>query len=154
KDFKETHNILHWVDKNNPKGPAPSKPTADAQYEAWEGPVRAWARGQNYPDIDKLPEERCDLRDNDSAPTIEITSPDEDDVITTQTHQISVEASATVEITSVALFIDGVQIHSFEGEPYRINYTNTGFPNGEHTLRAVVTDEVGRVAEASVDFEY
>ncbi|MSR70604.1 penicillin-binding protein [Candidatus Kaiserbacteria bacterium] len=35
------HEILYWVSKNNPTGPAPSNPAADSQYERWDAPVRA-----------------------------------------------------------------------------------------------------------------
>lgn len=39
----EIHSILHWVDKDNPRGPAPTNPQNDPQYRLWEAPVRAWA---------------------------------------------------------------------------------------------------------------
>lgn len=42
------HSILHWLDKNNPRGPAPSNPASDPQYRLWEPPVRAWAVRQGY----------------------------------------------------------------------------------------------------------
>jgi penicillin-binding protein 1C len=36
------HTILHWVDKDNPKGPIPTDPKNDSQYEYWEYGVRKW----------------------------------------------------------------------------------------------------------------
>ncbi|MDB5254089.1 MAG: putative penicillin-binding protein [Parcubacteria group bacterium] len=36
------HNILHFVNKNDPTGPAPSNPTSDPQYTNWEYGVQAW----------------------------------------------------------------------------------------------------------------
>jgi len=36
------HDILYWVDKSNPTGPAPANPANDPQYHYWEAPVRAW----------------------------------------------------------------------------------------------------------------
>ena len=41
------HTILHWVNKNDPLGPIPNNPESDPQYELWDAPIRAWARGQN-----------------------------------------------------------------------------------------------------------
>lgn len=35
------HEILYWVDKNNPTGPPPSNPASDPQFERWDAPVRA-----------------------------------------------------------------------------------------------------------------
>ena len=36
------HSILHFVDKNNPRGPYPSNPASDSQYELWEYGVQRW----------------------------------------------------------------------------------------------------------------
>ncbi len=36
------HDILHWVDKNNPLGVSPTNPELDPQYNLWEGPVQKW----------------------------------------------------------------------------------------------------------------
>lgn len=38
------HSILHWVDKDNPRGPQPTQPSRDPQYQLWEPPVRRWAQ--------------------------------------------------------------------------------------------------------------
>lgn len=37
------HSILYWVDKDNPRGPQPSNPSSDSQFERWEYSVRIWA---------------------------------------------------------------------------------------------------------------
>lgn len=36
------HSILHWVDKDNPRGPSPSNPEGDPQYKSWEFGVSRW----------------------------------------------------------------------------------------------------------------
>lgn len=36
------HEILYWVNKNDPTGPAPINPANDPQFAAWDAPVRAW----------------------------------------------------------------------------------------------------------------
>lgn len=36
------HSILHFVDKNDPRGPYPSNPASDSQYELWEYGVQRW----------------------------------------------------------------------------------------------------------------
>jgi membrane peptidoglycan carboxypeptidase len=38
-----THDILFWVDKDNPLGPPPTNPASDPQYAYWEYPVQQWA---------------------------------------------------------------------------------------------------------------
>lgn len=44
------HDILHWVDKNDPLGPAPQNPAQDPQYVRWEYSARAWAERNGYVD--------------------------------------------------------------------------------------------------------
>lgn len=39
----EPHSILYYVDRDNPRGPAPSNPASDPQFENWEYGVRRWA---------------------------------------------------------------------------------------------------------------
>lgn len=36
------HEILYWVDTDNPTGPPPNNPARDPQYVYWETPVQAW----------------------------------------------------------------------------------------------------------------
>ena len=40
------HSILYWLDKENSRGPAPTNPLSDPQYERWEYSVRLWAQNQ------------------------------------------------------------------------------------------------------------
>lgn len=43
------HDILYWVDKNNPQGPPPANPAEDPQFRLWEPPVQQWAAAHGYP---------------------------------------------------------------------------------------------------------
>jgi membrane peptidoglycan carboxypeptidase len=42
------HSILYWVDKDNPRGPAPTNPADDPQFDHWEYGVRLWATQNGY----------------------------------------------------------------------------------------------------------
>jgi len=39
---RNIHSILHFVDRNNPSGPAPVNPSSDGAYDNWEYGVRQW----------------------------------------------------------------------------------------------------------------
>lgn len=41
------HEILYWVDKDDPTGPPPSNPENDSQYLRWELPVQQWLSTHN-----------------------------------------------------------------------------------------------------------
>ncbi len=43
------HSILHYVDKNNPRGDAPSNPATDPMYRFWEYAVQAYVGPQTPP---------------------------------------------------------------------------------------------------------
>lgn len=46
------HEILNWVNKDDPRGPYPENPSVDSQYERWEYGVRIWAQQNNlYQDL-------------------------------------------------------------------------------------------------------
>ncbi|HWB33808.1 MAG TPA: PBP1A family penicillin-binding protein [Candidatus Paceibacterota bacterium] len=47
---QSVHEILNWVDKDDPNGPIPANPSDDPQYERWEYPVRIWAQQNGYQD--------------------------------------------------------------------------------------------------------
>ncbi|MEX0918282.1 MAG: PBP1A family penicillin-binding protein [Candidatus Paceibacterota bacterium] len=44
--YDNTHSILHYVNKDDPRGPYPSNPASDGQYRLWEYGVTAWKYGQ------------------------------------------------------------------------------------------------------------
>ncbi|MGE5540845.1 MAG: transglycosylase domain-containing protein [Bacillota bacterium] len=41
------HDILYWVNKDNPLGPPPPNPGNDPQFSRWEYPVQAWSAGSS-----------------------------------------------------------------------------------------------------------
>lgn len=47
---KEIHNILYYINKDNPLGPRPNNPYNDSQFIIWEMPVLLWAQ-QNIPNF-------------------------------------------------------------------------------------------------------
>lgn len=47
------HNILHFVDRNNPRGPIPTNPSLDPQYTNWEYAVQQWKQ-ETYGELMRL----------------------------------------------------------------------------------------------------
>jgi 1A family penicillin-binding protein len=43
-----SHSLLYWTNKENPRGPAPSNPASDPQFQYWEYPVQLWASGGGF----------------------------------------------------------------------------------------------------------
>jgi membrane peptidoglycan carboxypeptidase len=52
----EPHSILYYVDKDNPRGPLPSNPSIDPQFNNWEYGVRRWSIAASQPAIQTQPQ--------------------------------------------------------------------------------------------------
>ncbi len=51
---KSIHNILYWVNKNDPRGETPINPQNDSQFERWEYAVQKWLSGQGIKEENTL----------------------------------------------------------------------------------------------------
>lgn len=60
------HEILYWVNKNDPTGPSPSNPASDPQFERWDAPVRAQYGG--YGVFSPPPQQTTPIPQNNQAP--------------------------------------------------------------------------------------
>ena len=64
----EIHDILYYVDKNNPGGAEPTNPKLDSQFESWEKGILSW--------LEKNPEKALSIyKEKNQNNIIDITSP-------------------------------------------------------------------------------
>jgi hypothetical protein len=148
--YRKVHDILYYVDKNNPQGPNPSNPKADPQYEGWEGPVRGWAASQGYKDEDP-PTEYDDMHDVKNEPSIKITSPLEKEAITESPDTITVTASAPLGIKKVEFYLDSALIGTDLTGPYQQSINAMQYENGNHVITVRIYDIVGNRQESKVN---
>ncbi len=157
KIFRVVHNILHYVDRNNPDGPIPSDPTIDPQYERWEEPVKRWAEENGYLEI-KPELESCDLRSIKNQPTITITSPEKGDTIKTKTITFTVNASTPTsnDLKKVEYYLDKKLIGTTTSKPFSLSYTikNKELENGFHDLKTIIFDDLENFSSDTVTFNY
>ncbi|HPA25579.1 MAG TPA: PBP1A family penicillin-binding protein [bacterium] len=83
--YRLVHNILHYVNKNNPLSPAPEKPwEIDENYSNFEVPIEEWAKKNDYQTILDLPkgyekylnnEQTLEVINNQPATEITIVKP-------------------------------------------------------------------------------
>lgn len=57
KSFTEIHEILYWVDKNNPQGDLPRQPENDPQYKNWEDSLVNWLKNSSAAIYNQLPKD-------------------------------------------------------------------------------------------------
>jgi len=62
------HNILHFVDRSNPRGPYPTNPSSDPQYTNWEYAVQQWKQttyGALLELLSNIPEDELDREEDE-----------------------------------------------------------------------------------------
>lgn len=151
KTFKDVHSILYYVDKDDPRGPAPANPEADPQFERFEEPVKKWAKDNGF--LTQLPpDESCTLRTEGNAPIPTIISPTLGESITTSTLPVTFSVSGSGTISTVEYFIDNTKVA--EGSSLTASIPLDGISSGFHTLQIYVYDAVENVGSTSVDFNY
>lgn len=144
--FGDVHNILHYINKDEPTGSAPSNPKADPQYDNWEGPISGW-KSKNKFDGKEPPTETCDSAYANDA-KISIYSPDSGETVS-GTITIRASASSSVGVSKVEFFIDGVLIGSDSSSPYQRNFNTSNLDAGSHSITARLVDKNGEKITSS-----
>jgi len=153
KTFRVVHNILHYVDKNNPNGAIPTNPLLDPQYDRWEEPVKKWAQENNYLET-KPPEESCDLRSSANQPVVSLTAPLDEAVITKNSITIKVTVKATRPVQKVTFYLDDKIIGTDTTSPYSLNYTVANLENGFHDISVEAQDDIFNIGFDSITINY
>ncbi|MFA6099149.1 MAG: PBP1A family penicillin-binding protein [Patescibacteria group bacterium] len=155
KTLKIAHDILFYVDKDNPQGPVPDDPAKDPQFANWEEPVQKWAKENGYIDT-KPPQGDCSLRAKENFPAVEFIQPANGATINTPTFTIdSAPAPKTGHyVNKVEYYLDGNLIKTLTKVPFTVHYTATGLQNGFHDLEVKVYDEVGNHGSSKITFNY
>lgn len=151
KKFFTGHDILHYVDKEDPRGDAPKDPENDPQYKNWEKGVEKWVdKNEDYA-ADKAPEEECESDDFESyKPSASLTSPDSGSTFLTASIPVRAKISAGYGIDKVTLYIDGSEVASQSSSSFSYNYS---VPNSKKTsnldIKVTVEDKRGNSASDS-----
>jgi penicillin-binding protein 1C len=146
------HDILYWIDKDNPRGGKPLNPSSDPQFAYWDYPVQLWA-GQNPAAISTnsggIPRE-SPAAPAPSASGFHIISPQTGTTISWGAFINAAVAVPPLGIKFVTYYLDG----GLAGVASQVPYTLSIRPSmhGPATLRAVLTRQDGSTEEQSVSF--
>lgn len=151
KTLKETHTILFYLNKDEPRGDPPADPAADEQFANWEAAVQKWAKKQKGYVSTAIAPEDCHLRDAERMPTVTINEPTADTIVAHAPFTVSVSATPYTgrTIQRVELYLDGQPITTMTAAPYIYNYAPTN-ANGTYDLEARVYDDVENMSKAVV----
>jgi hypothetical protein len=108
--YPQIHNILFWIDKNNPLGPSPFN-FDDPQAMNWEWPVSQWILNnldnpQQY--NANIPYQYASLPQETPSPNISINflQPQNGDFINSNNINLSLEIKSNNEIKSLQIFFN------------------------------------------------
>jgi 1A family penicillin-binding protein len=151
------HSILYWLNKDDPRGPAPTNPNDDPQFKYWEFALDRWLTQQNIsqPENPVLPAGTDNVHLQNNKPTLTVSSPlsgstfGQEQPITTVITYID-----QFPVTEVDYFVNNNLIGKANTPPFSITFTPKDFPfiTDTNTLRVVLSDSVFNSAESSVQF--
>lgn len=153
KHFFNAHNILYYVNREDPLGEYPEDSGDDPQYKNWEKAVQKWAdKKADDENLKIAPEDKCDGNDfDDFYSEIKITDPDNGDVIKNKTIKIETDISGDADVDQVDFFFDGDSIGSKKDGPYEKEYNIPDSKNGQTVvIKVKVYDKDGGKDEDSI----
>lgn len=150
KQFMEVHNILYYVNTNDPLGDPLDDPHNDPQFNLWEEPVRAWAEEAGY-ENQQAPTEYDDIHSPELRPSISWQSPDNNQTITQARINLVVDTNAPRGVRRVEYFLDDQKIATSYDSPFGYTYTvNPFLANGAHQLKAIAFDNQDNFRESAI----
>jgi 1A family penicillin-binding protein len=151
------HNILYWVDKNNPLGPNPVEPQNDSQFESWEFAVQKWIVDNNIATSTvALPTETSQVHNQNSITEVSLITPSQDVVYNkNQVIDVNIKTQSIHPVSKVEFYINNQFIGSDIYPPFNFRFVpiNIDNINQINYLNIIVTDSVFNKKESEFLFE-
>lgn len=149
--FFTGHDILYYVNKEDPRGDALKDPESDPQYKNWEKAVQKWVDKNEKYITGSAPEDECTSSDFESyKPSVSLSLPGSGDTFTAASIPVRAKISAGYGISKVTLYVDGSEVTSQNSSSFSYDYT---VPDSKKitTLEIKVTteDNSGNIASDS-----
>jgi 1A family penicillin-binding protein len=147
------HSILYYVDKNNPLGPAPTNPSQDPQFNAWESAVQTWA-GRSASSSLPLATSTAGTTNPGSNNKLGITidSPLTNQTFTSPSLEVQIEASSTSGISQTEYYINNNLWLTKWGAPAGFIEPINFLSNGYQTLSVKSCDVLGNCGTGQTNF--
>ena len=158
RSFLQPHSILHYVNKDNPRGAEPSNPGSDSQYQIWEDAIQDWIAREKEENpeweisFEEPPTEEDDEYSLELMPSLNLVFPLRGETITSRQIDTDIRVSAPRGVTKVSYKIDDTWVAVVRAHPFNMNYYARGLTPGEHTLTILVEDDIGNRLEEQVPF--
>ncbi|MFA6594279.1 MAG: PBP1A family penicillin-binding protein [Candidatus Buchananbacteria bacterium] len=149
----EVHDILYYVDKDNPRGSIPAHPENDPQYYSWEAGVKTWAEKNNIITSGQpIPTAYDDIHLAGDQPQLNIISPGDKQTIKDSFITVDLQGSAARGVQKTEYLIDNQLIDTASGLTTKKILDLSELTNGYHTLTVIIKDDLQNTASKSIDF--
>ena len=148
----QPHSILYYINKDDPRGSAPTNPNVDPQFTNWEVAVIDWAKRNNLytTTTNGLPTAYDSVHKPEDQPTLSIVSPLSKQTVRENTLSVQITAKANRGIKKVEYYIDNNLLLT-KADTSDTVLTVNDLQNGYHTLTVEAKDDLDNTASQSVD---
>ena len=150
RDYYEGHNILWYVNKDDPQGPPPSNPSNDPQFSAWESAVQSWVEKEEWNTTSTAPTEHDDVHTPENQPSLTILSPKDNANVYSRNFNINISAQAQRKIARIEAKIQDTVIGETTGSGTINAQVPNSIPRGYHEIIITISDDVGNKNEKRV----
>ena len=160
--FHSVHTILNWVNKDDPRGPAPTDPTKDGQYANWEYGVRAWFTEwqKTHPDFTEtqnavIPTATDDVHTPEKSPHVTIVSPATDSTVNPHNKMtIQLKVTGVYPPKKTDLYLNGKYVLTAENDPLNISFTPADISSfsATNTVSVTLYDTALNQGQAYINF--
>ncbi len=144
KTYRELHNILYFINKNNLSDPEPGYASNDIQFESWEQAVVTWAIDQEIDINEEPPKEFDNIHILKNKPFLAILEPWPDSKID-KSFNVRIEWEALLPIKKIEYYVDDVLLvtkkNNFTNQINQLLILPNTFLKGDHYLKIVIYDE-------------
>ncbi len=141
KKFANVHTILYYVNKDDPQGEQPKKPSSDSQYKNWEKAIIKYTKKHKDYGKGVAPTKECQADDfKKYQPSISIKSPSNNTTITSSSVSIQVKSSADFGIQKVKLYVNDKEVASGSDSSLNYNYDASGDNGSTLNIKATIVD--------------
>ncbi len=158
KTYIQPHDILHYVNKDDPRGPYPENPASDPQYMVWEKAIQDWIQRRKTTEpnwnisFEEPPKEFDDAESLAFIPSLTVLSPTPGEVLNSRQITTSIQVSAPRGVSKVTYFIDKRAVGIVNTFPFNLDTYVRDIENGAHELTLRVEDDIGNHLEQSIPF--
>lgn len=150
----EIHDILYYVDKDDPRGAQPEHPEADPQFKNWEESALRWAAANGYStNTVDLPTDYDNTHSIEDQPEVGIMSPQNNQTVKGASVTVKISATAKRGVKKVEYYLDNKLVLT-KNDVSDTNLDLTSVASDYHTLKVVAKDDLDNSGSASVTFNF